>query len=79
MEKATHNDVVRLFPGIQDHAAVEVLATNPTFAELGAAALLLQNSDEGLMDAERMHGDRIHRLLEILDSSGLRQTEDDRD
>ncbi|MEJ2138951.1 MAG: hypothetical protein P8Y61_05815 [Gammaproteobacteria bacterium] len=79
METVTHEDIARLFPGIQDHAAVEILGTSPTLAELEAAALLLQNADEGLIDAKRKHGDRLNRLLEILDNAGVQQGEDDRD
>ena len=36
MSVASHNDVSRLFPGIEDHAAADLLAMRPSIAELEA-------------------------------------------
>lgn len=79
MTTVTHDDIARIFPGIQDHTAVEILHANATIAELEAASLLLQNADDGLVDVKREHGDRINRLLAILGNSEIRQREDESD
>lgn len=63
---ATHDDIVRLFPGIQDHTVVEILATKATTRELEAASLLLANQDEGLIDTNRETGGQPSRVLDIL-------------
>lgn len=75
MSTATNDQIVRLFPGIQDHAVIEILNTNATVDELEAAMLLLQSADEGLIDIKQREGDRINRLLNILGSSELRPQE----
>ena len=69
MVTLTRDDVVRLCPGIQAHDILEILDTRADVAELEAALLLLQDADEGLVDVQREHGDRINRLLAILRSS----------
>lgn len=79
MTIATHDDIARLFPGIQDHTAVEILHANATVTELEAASLLLQNADDGLVDVKREHGDRINRLLAILGHSEIRPPDDEND
>jgi hypothetical protein len=66
MDIATREDIVRLFPGIQDHTVVGVLATKATLGELEAAFLLLGNQDNGLIEAKREAGARLSSVLDIL-------------
>ena len=73
MNAATHQDIVRLFPGIQDHTVVELLDTNATLGDIEAAVALLQDADEGLIGVKQRHGDRINRVLDILAASDLRR------
>ena len=75
MDTATHQDIVRLFPGIQDHTVVEILETNATLGDIEAAVALLQDADEGLLGVKQRHGDRINRVLDILAASDLRPEE----
>ena len=77
MATATHEQIVRIFPGIQDHTVLEILATRATVGDLEAASLLLQDADEGLVDVRRREGDRINRLLDILARSEILLLEDD--
>jgi hypothetical protein len=77
MNTATHKDIVRLFPGIQDHAVVEILDTHATLGDVEAVLALLQDSDEGLIGVKQRHGDRINRVLEILAASGFRADDAD--
>lgn len=79
MATATHDDIARLFPGIQDHTAVEILDAHASVAELEATAVLLHNGDKELIGVKRRHGDRIDALLDILSRSEIRQREGDRD
>jgi hypothetical protein len=72
MNAATHNDIVRLFPGIQDHAVVEILDSHPTLGDVEAVLALLQDADEGLIGVKQRHGERINRVLDILAASGFR-------
>ncbi len=76
MTTATHNDIARLFPGIQDHAVVEILATKATVAQLEAASLLLGDQDEGLIEEKRREGGQLARVLEILTSAQLQSREE---
>ena len=78
MTAATHNDVVRLLPEIQDHAVVEILGMSATVGEIEAALAALTSDDEGLIEIEHREGDRIHRLLSILNQSQI-EPADDRD
>lgn len=73
---ATHDDILRLFPGIQDHTIVEILATKPSLSEVEAACLLLANQDNGLIEAKRKHGDRISRVLSVLSQAEIRLPDD---
>jgi hypothetical protein len=75
MDTATHQDIVRLFPGIQDHTVVEILDTKATLGDIEAAVALLQDADEGLIGVKQRHGDRINRVLDILAASDLRPVE----
>ena len=75
MDTATQQDIVRLFPGIQDHTVVEILDTKATLGDIEAAVALLQDADEGLIGVKQRHGDRINRVLDILAASDLRPAE----
>jgi hypothetical protein len=77
MNAATHKDVVRLFPGIQDHTVVEVLDAHPTLGDVEAVVALMQDADEGLIGVKQRHGDRINRVLDILAASGYRPDDPD--
>jgi hypothetical protein len=66
MITVTHDEIVRLFPGIQDHTVVDVLATKATISELEAAYLLLGNQDNGLIEAKREAGGQLSRVIDIL-------------
>jgi len=72
MVPATHEDIVRIVPGIQDHTIVEILDLQAAVDDLEAAVQLLQNDDEGLIAARQRRGDRINRLVAILRQSELR-------
>ena len=72
MNAATHNAIVRLFPGIQDHAGVEILDAHPTLGDVEAVLALLQDAAEGLVGVKQRNGDRINRVLDILAASGFR-------
>lgn len=75
---ATHSDILRVFPGIQDHAAVEILDMQASVDELEAALVLLTSDSEEVIDIKRREGDQIHRLLNILNQDGI-QAAPDRD
>ena len=76
MTTATHDDIVRLFPGVQDHAVLEILATKATVDDLEAASLMLQDADEGLIDAKQRQGDRLNILVGILANSEIQPPDD---
>ena len=76
MATATHDEIVRLFPGIQDHTVLEILAAKATVPELEAASLMLQDADEGLIGVKQRHGDRLSHLLGILEKSEIRPQDD---
>jgi hypothetical protein len=76
MASASHDDITRLFPGLQDHAVLEVLATEATVGELEAASLMLQDADEGLIGVKQRQGDRLSLLLGILARSEIRPRDD---
>jgi hypothetical protein len=76
MTIATHEEIVRLFPGMQDHTVTEILGTQATVAELEAASLMLQDADEGLIGVKQRHGDRLSLLLGILAKSEIRPRDD---
>ena len=77
MNIATRADIVRLFPGADDHVVVALQEASPTVSELEAAAMLLADTDEGLVGLKRLAGERIERLLTILANAQL-VPEDDR-
>ena len=78
MTEATRQDVLRLFPGLQDHATLEILTADPTVGELETLFAMLSGDDEPLIATHRTEGDRIRRLLSILRQSGI-QPQQDRD
>jgi hypothetical protein len=71
MSIATHKDIVQVFPGIQDHAAVEILEMQATVDELEAALALLTSDDKDLIDIKQREGGQIHRLLNILNQADI--------
>ena len=73
MNTATRQDIVRLFPGIQDHTVIEILDTQATLGDIEAAVALLQDADEGLIGVRQRRGERIDRVLDILAASDLRR------
>ena len=76
--KATSHDVLRLFPGAGDHAVSEILSSGASLSDLEAALILLQDDDGGLVEIKRRHGDRLNRLVQILEEAGI-QVPNDRD
>ncbi len=78
MSNVTHTDVVKRFPGMPDHTVVEILALQPTEAELDAMQLIAAADDEHLVEFKQHETDRLNRLLAIVEASGM-GFEDDRD
>jgi hypothetical protein len=76
MSVATHDDIVRVFPGIQDHTVLEILSLKASVAELDAALMLLTSDDKDLTDIKRREGGQIHRLLSILNQAEIRPLDD---
>ena len=76
MTIVTVDDIARVFPGIQDHTVLEILAAQTTVDELEAALLLLTNDDEGLIEIKQRESGQLNRLLEILNQSEIRSRTD---
>ena len=76
MAVATHDDILRVFPGMQDHTVLEILATEARVADLEAAAVLLQDNDEGLIEIKEQKGSLLNQLLGILAKSEIRPPDD---
>lgn len=76
MDTATRDDIVRLFPGMQDHTVLEIQAARATVADLEAASLMLQDADEGLIGVKQRRGDRLSVLLRILANAEIRPPDD---
>lgn len=74
MKTATRNDILTVFPGLEDHALVEILGMQATMEDLEAALALLSSDDEGLIEVKQREGTQIHRLLNILNRAGLPAT-----
>ena len=66
MTTATHDEILRLFPGIADRAILEIQAMNATHADLEAALLLLQGDDKALLDYKQQEAAHLNELLEVL-------------
>ena len=73
---ATRKDILGVFPGIQDHAVVEVLDMKATVDELEAALALLTSDDKGLIEIKQREGGQIHRLLNILNDANVAAVQD---
>ncbi len=71
MATATHDDIIRLFPDMQDHTVLAILGMEATIDELEAALQLLQDDDEGLIGIKQQKGGRLNLLLGILQKSEL--------
>jgi len=71
MTTATRDDIVRIFPGIQDHAALEILDMRATVNELEAALVQLTSDDKEIIDIQHREGDQIHRLVSILNQAQI--------
>lgn len=71
MATATHSDIRRLVPEIEDHAVVEIIGMRATVAEIEAALAELSSEGEDLLDIEQREGDRLHHLLGILSRSNI--------
>ena len=78
MSIATHDDIVRMFPGIEDHTVLEILTMKATVDELDAALMQLTSDDKELIEISQREGGQIHRLLNILNQAEIRP-QDDRD
>jgi len=76
MVTATHDDIVRLFPGMQDHTVLEILATEASVDELEATLLLLQDDDEALIAIKQRQGGRLNLLRGILANSEFQLRDD---
>ena len=76
MKIATHNDILAVFPGIQDHAAVEIMEMKATVEDLEAALAVITSDDLDLIEFKRREGGQIHRLLNILDQAGIAAAQD---
>lgn len=76
MTIAAYKDVVRVFPGLQDHTVAEILEMKATVNELEAALVMLSGDEEQLIDIQTREGDQIHRILSILSRSEVQARED---
>ena len=71
MSIATRKDVLSVFPDIQDHAVVEIMALNATIDDLEAALVILTSEDKNLIEIKRREGGQIHQLMNILNQAGV--------
>lgn len=71
MNDATHKDILRLFPDLQDHAVVEILSLKASPDDLEAAFALLNHDDTGLSELKTRDGGKIHQLIDILVQADL--------
>ncbi len=76
MSIATHQDILNVFPGIQDHAAVEIMDLKATVEDLEAALAVITSNDKDLIEVKQREGGQIHRLLVILNQSGIAAAQD---
>ena len=77
MSIANHEDIVHVFPGIQDHAVVEILEMKATVDELEAALAIMSGDEKDSIGIRQREGGQIHRLLGILDRAGVQQGDED--
>lgn len=71
MTHAVQKDILRIFPGLPDHAVTRVEAMQATVAELDAAMLLLSSDDADLIELKAREGDRLNQLVGILQQAGV--------
>ncbi|MDJ0940373.1 MAG: hypothetical protein QNJ00_11480 [Woeseiaceae bacterium] len=71
MTTATRKDILDVFPGLQDHALVEILEMNVTIEDLEATLAVMTSDDEDLIDVKQRESARIHGLLRILSQEGI--------
>ena len=76
MTIATHQDILSVLPGIQDHAVVEILEMKATVDELEAALAAITSDDKDLVEVKQREGGQIHRLMNILNRSGIAPVQD---
>ena len=76
MRIATHKDILEVFPGIQDHAVVEIMEMKATVEDLEAALAVTTSDDKDLIEIQRREGGQIHRLLNILDQANVVAAQD---
>jgi len=76
MPIAAYKDVVRVFPGLQDHTVAALLDMKATVDELEAALVMLSGDEEQLIDFQSREGDQVHGILSILGRSELQARED---
>ncbi len=74
MTIATRKDIVDVFPGLEDHAVVEILGMEATTEDLEAALAVLSSDDKDLIDVQHREGTAIHRLMNILSRAGVATT-----
>ena len=76
MKIATREDVIAVFPDLQDHAVVEILDMKASVEDLEAALGLLMSDDKDLIEVRQREGGKIHRLLNILNLAGAQEALD---
>ena len=76
MKIATREDVIAVFPDLQDHAVVEILDMKASVEDLEAALGLLMSDDKDLIEVRQRDGGKIHRLLNILNLAGAQEALD---
>jgi hypothetical protein len=76
MKIATREEVISVFPGLQDHAVVEILEMKASVEDLEAALGVLVSDDKDLIEVRQREGGQIHRLLNILNQAGVQETLD---
>ena len=76
MKIATREDVIAVFPDLQDHAVVEILDMKASEEDLEAALGLLMSDDKDLIEVRQREGGKIHRLLNILNLAGAQEALD---
>ena len=78
MTQASQKDILRIFPGLPDHAVARIESMRATVAELDAAMLQLSSDDTDLIELKARQGDRLNQLVGILQAAGAEPV-DERD
>lgn len=71
MTQASQKEILRLFPGLPDHAISKIEAMSATVAELDATLLLLTSDDVDLIEQKQRDGGRLNQLMLILREAGV--------